>query len=143
MLTVWPVFAVFTVTNRRCKSTSFHRSKQQSPRRIAVHIPTTNKGRKNSSKRAASKIAANSSGEYGLRKIVSVSRVGKFENGLIAPTGRRYLNVARNNFSVSFHVLAVTPRFDSRPKMTAPPNGSHALFLLPSHFRCGQILQIV
>ena len=62
------------------------------------------------------KIAANSSGEYGLRKIVSVSRVGKFENGLIAPTGSRCLNVVRNSFSVSFHVLAVTPRLDSASK---------------------------
>src|SRR3984957_14521025 len=113
MLTIWPVLAVLTEIKRFSKSNFVHSSKQQSPRRIAEHIPVIKIGRINSSVRAAFKIAANSSGEYGLRKIVSVSRVGTFENGLIAPIGSRCLKVVRNSLSVSFQVLAVTPRLDS------------------------------
>ena len=75
MVTVWPVLAVFTVMNRRARSTSFHLSMQQSPRRIAVHMPVIMIGRIKSSSLQASRIALSSSGVNGFRKTVSVSFV--------------------------------------------------------------------
>ena len=75
MVTVCPVFAVLTVMKRRVRSTSFHLSRQQSPRRMAVHIPVTMIGRMKSSSLAVSRMAFSSSGVNGLRKTVSVSFV--------------------------------------------------------------------
>jgi hypothetical protein len=81
MLTLCPVLEVFTVKNCFSKSTFFQSSRQQSPRRIAVHIPITIMGRIKSSVIAALEIAASSSGVNGWRNTVSVSRVGWWPNG--------------------------------------------------------------
>ena len=58
-------------------------------------------------------MAFNSSGVNGMRRTVSVSFVGVSENGLMAPAGSRYLNVARSSLSVLFQVFGEMPRFIS------------------------------
>ena len=113
MSTVSPVFEVFTAMNPASKSTSSHFKRQQSPRRMAVHMPVTTIGRMKSSPAQASRIFFISSGEKGCRFTVSRVRVTMRWKGFCpsASCGCRCLNVARRSFSVSFHVLVETPSF--------------------------------
>ena len=77
-----PVLDVFTEMNPSFRSTSDHFRQQQSPRRIAVHMPVMITGRMKSSSAQASWIAFNSSGVNGTRLTVSAAFVTNSRNGL-------------------------------------------------------------
>ena len=96
--------------NRRARSTSCHFSKQQSPRRNAVHIPVTISGRIKSSSLATSRIVLISSGVNGFRNTVSPAFVINPANGFSAPSGSSSRHADRSNISIPFQVLAAMPR---------------------------------